>query len=165
MTISVHVLTYHHINPHAGDIVTVTPEVFAAQMDYLADSGFTTLSIDELMKFLRSGEATCNKAVVITFDDGWLDNYLYAVPVLKRLNFKASFFIKPAGLMPLPKVLPIPCLMCRFMKRPKPALRLVKRLESFSIGIWSGVLERTGFSVSIRIRSLIADVLSLPEQT
>jgi peptidoglycan/xylan/chitin deacetylase (PgdA/CDA1 family) len=93
MTISVPVLTYHHINPHAGDIVTVTPEVFAAQMGYLADSGFTTLSIDELMKFLSSGEKICNKAVVVTFDDGWLDNYLYAVPVLKKLKFKASFFI------------------------------------------------------------------------
>ena len=86
-------LIYHHINPHAGDTVTVTPEVFAAQMTFLAESGFSPVSIDDLMGALCRGEKLGNKAVVLTFDDGWVDNYLYAIPVLKRLKFHASFFI------------------------------------------------------------------------
>jgi len=93
MSFTVPVLIYHHINPHAGDTVTVTPEVFEAQMAFLAQSGFTTLSIDDLMRSLCRGEELNYKAVVLTFDDGWLDNYLYAIPVLKRLKFRVTFFI------------------------------------------------------------------------
>jgi peptidoglycan/xylan/chitin deacetylase (PgdA/CDA1 family) len=93
MSFTVPVLIYHHVNPHAGDTVTVTPEVFEAQMAFLVKSGFTTLSIDELMEALAKGQKIGKKAVVLTFDDGWLDNYLYAIPVLKRLKFRASFFI------------------------------------------------------------------------
>jgi len=93
MSFTVPVLIYHHVNPHSGDTVTVTPEVFEAQMVYLARSGFTTISIDDLMGALCKGQEINNRAVVLTFDDGWLDNYLYAIPVLKRLKFHASFFI------------------------------------------------------------------------
>lgn len=93
MAFSVPVLIYHHINPHFGDTVTVTPEVFAAQMTLLARSGFTTLSLDDLMGALCSDQEVGGKAVVLTFDDGWLDNYRFAIPVLKELNFHASFFV------------------------------------------------------------------------
>src|SRR6185369_7355560 len=93
MSFTVPVLIYHHINSHTGDTVTVTPEVFEAQMAFLAQSGFTTLSIDALMGAFCKGREIGNKAVVLSFDDGWLDNYLYAIPVLKRLKFRATFFI------------------------------------------------------------------------
>src|SRR5690349_7975701 len=93
MSFAVPVLIYHHINPHSGDTVTVTPEVFEAQMTFLARSGFTTLSLDDLMGALCKGQEISNKAVVLTFDDGWLDNYRFAIPLLKRLKFHASFFI------------------------------------------------------------------------
>lgn len=84
---------YHHINPHAGDTVTITPAVFAAQMKFLHDEGYLTLSVDELIEFVSGTKTFAPKAVVITFDDGWLDNYLYAVPLLSRYQFKATFFI------------------------------------------------------------------------
>ncbi len=93
MSPSIPVLIYHHINSHSGDTVTVTPDVFTDQMNFLAQAGYSTLSIDDLMNILRKGQKVSNKAVLITFDDGWLDNYLNAVPVLKKLRFKASFFI------------------------------------------------------------------------
>jgi len=87
------VLIYHHINPHAGDRVTVTPEIFARQMSFLAEEGYQSLSVDELMEFMRGERSLSQKTVAITFDDGWLDNYLYAVPVLSSYKFKATFFI------------------------------------------------------------------------
>jgi peptidoglycan/xylan/chitin deacetylase (PgdA/CDA1 family) len=93
MSFTVPVLIYHHINPHSGDTVTVTPEVFAAQMTWLAGSGFTTISLDDLMRALCREQEIDNKAVVLTFDDGWLDNYQFAIPVLERLKFQAAFFI------------------------------------------------------------------------
>jgi len=87
------VLIYHHINHHCGDIVTVTPEVFAEQMEFLHDEGYQTLSADELIEFVSGTKTLASKSVMLTFDDGWLDNYLYAVPLLSRYQFKATFFI------------------------------------------------------------------------
>lgn len=87
------VLLYHHINRHAGDTVTVTPEVFAEQIRYLYDEGYKSLSADELLEFVAGERALAGKTVVLTFDDGWLDNYLNAVPVLSRYRMKATFFL------------------------------------------------------------------------
>jgi peptidoglycan/xylan/chitin deacetylase (PgdA/CDA1 family) len=90
------VLMYHHINHHAGDTVTVTPEVFAAQLKFLHEEGYQTLSADELIEFVSGTKTFASKSVMLTFDDGWLDNYLYAVPLLSRYQFKATFFIVTA---------------------------------------------------------------------
>ena len=87
------VLMYHHISPHKGDIVTVTPEVFGEQMNHLSRAGYKTLTAAELLSFMRGELTLKQKAVVITFDDGWLDNYLYAFPVLKRYALNASVFL------------------------------------------------------------------------
>ncbi len=87
------VLMYHHVNPHKGDIVTVTPEVFEAQMSHLSRSGYNTLTAGELLSFMRGELIPNGKAVVITFDDGWLDNYLHAFPVLKKYRLKATVFL------------------------------------------------------------------------
>ena len=84
---------YHHINPHRGDMVTVTPEVFEGQMEYLYKSGYRTLKIDELLDFISGKLTIKEKSVVVTFDDGWLDNYLYAFPVLKKYNINAAIFV------------------------------------------------------------------------
>ena len=90
---SIPVLMYHHINPNKEDMVTVTPEVFEGQMRYLHESGYKTLKIDELLSYISGGLALRQKAVVLTFDDGWLDNYIYAFPVIKKYRIYASVFL------------------------------------------------------------------------
>lgn len=87
------VLMYHHVNPHRGDTVTVTPEVFERQMRYLHESGYETLKIDSLMNYIAGGMSIRGKAVVITFDDGWLDNYLFAAAILRQYRMNATIFI------------------------------------------------------------------------
>ncbi len=87
------VLMYHHINPHRGDMVTVRPEVFEGQMEYLAEAGYKSLNIDELISYINGKLALSQKAVVVTFDDGWLDNYIYAFPALKKYTINATVFV------------------------------------------------------------------------
>lgn len=87
------VLMYHHINPHKGDMFTVTPEVFEGQMAYLAKAGYKTLSLNELFTFIKGDLNLKQKAIVITFDDGWLDNFIYAYPVLEKYRLRATVFV------------------------------------------------------------------------
>lgn len=86
------VFMYHHVNPNKGDLVTVTPEVFEGQMRCLRDEGYRSITPDDLVAHLR-GEAVPKKSVAITFDDGWLDNYLFAFPVLKKYGVRATIFL------------------------------------------------------------------------
>ena len=87
------VLAYHHVNEHKGDMVTVAADVFDRQMRYLRDAGYRTIKADELISFINGKGFFDEKAVMITFDDGWLDNYVYAFPILKKYNINATVFI------------------------------------------------------------------------
>jgi len=91
MANAVPVLMYHHISPAPG-LVTVAPSTFRAQMTMLARAGYTTLSAAQLHGYLNGTQAVPEKSVVITFDDGYLDNYVYAYPVLKQLGLHAIIF-------------------------------------------------------------------------
>ncbi|MCX5717118.1 MAG: polysaccharide deacetylase family protein [Nitrospirae bacterium] len=87
------VLMYHHVNRHKDDMVTITPEVFEGQMEYLYRAGYKTLKIAELISYINGGMTLTQKAVVVTFDDGWLDNYMYAFSTLKKYNINATVFL------------------------------------------------------------------------
>ncbi|MBU0753444.1 MAG: polysaccharide deacetylase family protein [Gammaproteobacteria bacterium] len=88
---AVPVLMYHHVSPNPG-LVTISPENFRAQMRWLAGHGYTTIGCDDLAGFLR-GEPLPAKSVLLTFDDGYLDNYVHAHPILAEFGLKAALFI------------------------------------------------------------------------
>ena len=85
------VLMYHHISPKPG-LVTCSPENFRAQMAWLAQNGWTTLSTDAFATALATGEFP-KKSVLVTFDDGYLDNWVHAHPVLKEFGQRATLFL------------------------------------------------------------------------
>lgn len=87
------VLMYHHVNPNRGDMVTASLEVFEAQMRHIRDAGFKSLTLDELVSFMEGGFSPGAKSVAVTFDDGYLDNFVYAYPVLKKYSVKAAVFL------------------------------------------------------------------------
>ncbi|MDC7708095.1 polysaccharide deacetylase family protein [Vogesella indigofera] len=84
------VLMYHHVSPSPG-LVTVSPATFENQMCWLAENGWTTISCDNFSGFL-SGRPLPDKSVLVTFDDGYLDNWVYAHPVLQRYGQRAALF-------------------------------------------------------------------------
>lgn len=85
------ILMYHHVSPHEG-LVTISPETFDAQMRYLADNQFYCLTPEEVEHYIDTGDSIPQKPVLIAFDDGYLDNYAYAYPILKKYNLKATLF-------------------------------------------------------------------------
>ncbi len=90
-TKKVPVLMYHLINdPDASSpnaYMYVTPEEFEKQIKYLYDNGYTFLFPEE-----RNYADQCEKPIIITFDDGYLDNYEIAMPILKKYRAKATLF-------------------------------------------------------------------------
>ena len=87
------VLMYHHVAPRPGDMVTVTPETFEGQMRHLAGNGYTVLSLDGLLSAIGNERKPPRKAVAITFDDGWLDNWVHAFPILRKFRLRAAVFV------------------------------------------------------------------------
>ncbi|SEC31624.1 Polysaccharide deacetylase [Burkholderia sp. WP9] len=88
---AVPVLMYHHISTAPG-MITVSPEHFAEQMAYLAAAGYTTVGSAQLSAYL-AGEPLPKKSVVLTFDDGYLDNWVHAHPVLQAHGLTALCFL------------------------------------------------------------------------
>ena len=66
-------------------------DTFEAQMSYLATS-YVVLGFSQAIERLQSGNLP-KKSVVVTFDDGYRDNYEYALPILKKYAIPATFFV------------------------------------------------------------------------
>lgn len=88
---SIPVLMYHHILPKTSFIASSIGD-FEAQMRYLSQNGYQSLTSAEFRDFML-GIRQFKKAVLITFDDGWRDNFIYAYPILKKYNLKATIFV------------------------------------------------------------------------
>lgn len=87
---SVPVLMYHHVRPGAG-MIACTPENFEDQLRWLQQRGYRSLTLAEFIEHLNGKEV--GKAVLITFDDGYLNNWVYAYPLLQKYQFKATVFL------------------------------------------------------------------------
>ncbi len=93
------VLMYHYVEPWPADAdearknLTVRPEDFAAQMQYLAENGYATVSLYDLLDALSLGRTLPEKAVVLTFDDGYRGLMEYALPVMQRYGFAGTVFV------------------------------------------------------------------------
>lgn len=85
------VLVYHSIDD-SGSLLSVAPDIFLAQMQYLRDHGYRSMTLGALCRLLREGRPLPSKTVVISFDDGFRNNYEVAFPVLMKLGFTATLF-------------------------------------------------------------------------
>ena len=87
------VLNYHQVNDEDVNLLTVPTETFAQQMQYLADEGYVTISPDQLYEYITTGAPLPEKPILITFDDGYEDNFRNAYPILKEHGMQATIFL------------------------------------------------------------------------
>lgn len=98
-TLRVPILMYHYISipPEGADIyrvdLSVAPDDFRAQMQFLAENGYTTIDFYDLSRAIAGHQELPAKPVIITLDDGYRDNYENAFPILQEYGLKATFFI------------------------------------------------------------------------
>lgn len=98
------ILLYHHVAPvekiprgsrntDHGWHFTHSPEAFESQLLELRRRGFDFISLPELVQQIRATGTEDKNSAVVTFDDGWIDNFEFAFPILKRLGIPATFFV------------------------------------------------------------------------
>jgi peptidoglycan/xylan/chitin deacetylase (PgdA/CDA1 family) len=82
------------------------PELFGRKLRYLAENGYVTLSADEYFQFLMGSRAAPERAVLITFDDGWSTVRSVGLPLIRRHGMKAVVFVIPGRTRSRPGPLP-----------------------------------------------------------
>ena len=91
------ILTYHCVSefPREREIPydNVSPDQFTTHMHILKKELFNVMPLGDLVHILETNRNIPPKTIVITFDDGYKNNYLNALPVLEEAGFKAAFFV------------------------------------------------------------------------
>lgn len=88
------ILMYHRVHPEGSPArYQVTPEAFEDQLRYLHDAGFYSVKLEDWRTAIATKSPLPGRAVLITFDDGYLDFLIYAWPLLKHYGFSATVFL------------------------------------------------------------------------
>jgi peptidoglycan/xylan/chitin deacetylase (PgdA/CDA1 family) len=99
------ILLYHHVAPSEsiprtadrfqgeGWEFTHSPEAFEFQLRELRRRAYRFVSLGQLVDEIQSTGKETRDSAAVTFDDGWLDNYTFAAPLLKKLGIPATFFV------------------------------------------------------------------------
>ena len=84
------ILMYHSLlkDPARHGKYVVSPDLFESDLKYLKELGYSFVGIQELIDFVYSGAPLAKRSIVITFDDGYYNNYLYAYPLLEKYDAK-----------------------------------------------------------------------------
>lgn len=94
------ILVYHHVRKQEGWSkatwswkMTVSPEIFEKQMQWIRDHGYTTITLDDFVAIMKGEKLSPPKPVVITFDDNNLNQYEVALPIMEKYNVKAVIYL------------------------------------------------------------------------
>ncbi|MHB1162998.1 MAG: polysaccharide deacetylase family protein [Minisyncoccota bacterium] len=93
------ILAYHIVRPsypsdsQAVKALALTPETFDAQMKYLADAGYHVVPMRALEDYFKNGTPLPRNPIILSFDDGWSDQFTYAFPILQKYHYTATFFV------------------------------------------------------------------------
>ncbi|WP_315817158.1 polysaccharide deacetylase family protein [Paraflavitalea speifideaquila] len=90
---------YHKVCANGtADLLTVPANVLESQLHYLQQEGYQTILLSELVNHIRLGSPLPEKPVLITFDDGYRDNFTTAYPIFEKFGMKTNIFLVPAFL-------------------------------------------------------------------
>ncbi len=87
------ILLYHHVATDTPPSTSISPTDFRAQLEYLRDNDFSVIGLDTLIEALRNGKPVPDRAVAITFDDGYASIYSEAFPMLQSFGYPFTLFL------------------------------------------------------------------------
>jgi len=92
------ILMYHDVLTEPEVFFDLVPEQFEADLQLLQENGFTVVSLDQVVRHLRTGIPLPNKPVLLTFDDGYAGHFEHVYPLLKQYQAPAVFSVFPGKL-------------------------------------------------------------------
>ena len=87
------VLNYHQVNDKFQTVLTMTPADFEEQMKYLHDRDYHAVTQDQFAAYMSGEGSLPDRPVMITFDDGYVDNYEHAYPIMKKYGLTGTIFL------------------------------------------------------------------------
>ncbi|MBO4780329.1 MAG: polysaccharide deacetylase family protein [Selenomonadaceae bacterium] len=91
------ILEYHQVTDDPLDpdfeVYNVPPNEFAAQLDYLQAEGYTTITLQNFMRVVHGKGTLPEKPIILTFDDGYADNYSTMLPILEAHGMTAIVYV------------------------------------------------------------------------
>jgi peptidoglycan/xylan/chitin deacetylase (PgdA/CDA1 family) len=161
------VLMYHKVNDMPDNPTTVPVGVFDDQLGRLEELGYTVVDLDAVLDHYTQSAPLPEKAVLITFDDGYRDTLENALPVLQKYGYPAVIFVPVAYMdddMPLPHETH---LIERGMRNPTLDWGLMRELDAGGVRVEShGIAHRPLAEVSLdeSVREIAVSKLKLEEE-
>jgi poly-beta-1,6-N-acetyl-D-glucosamine N-deacetylase len=87
------ILQYHHVSTATPPSTSISPADFRRHMDYLRESGFAVLRLEDVVAALQAGATLPDKTAVISFDDGYISVYQEAFPLLQEYGWPFTIFV------------------------------------------------------------------------
>ncbi len=96
-TVRLPIIMYHSIQKRnkAKSKFIITPDEFEGDLKYIKDNGYTTIVMQDLIDFVYENKELPEKPIMLTFDDGYYNNYLYAFPLVKQ--YECKMVLSPIG--------------------------------------------------------------------
>lgn len=98
------ILQYHHVGDDTPRVTSLTAAELRAQLRYLQQNDFQVISLPDAVAAIKGDAELPDKAVVLTFDDGWRNVYEEGVPVLREFDMPYTIFINPALMEETPRL-------------------------------------------------------------
>src|SRR5215831_14364836 len=86
--------------------LSIPVRTFDSELAYLRKRNFRTITLEDLYNYLAAGEEVPPKSIVLTFDDGYLDNWVNVFPILKKYEMNATIFVVPEFVDPCTNLRP-----------------------------------------------------------
>ncbi len=86
------ILTFHSIDT-SGSVISISPSKFRKLIEKLKELGYKSLTLEDVIAWLKGVKEISERSIVITFDDGYENFYYHAFPILEDFGFKATLFL------------------------------------------------------------------------
>jgi peptidoglycan/xylan/chitin deacetylase (PgdA/CDA1 family) len=86
--IVVPIVMYHEVKPYKTRKDVITPYEIESDLKYLRANNYTAITMTDLIDYVNGGKELPGKPIILSFDDGYYNNYAYVYPLLKKYNMK-----------------------------------------------------------------------------
>lgn len=87
------IIMYHEVKTYKTGKDVIMPWEFESDLKFLKENGYTTITMSDLIGYVYHDASLPEKPIILSFDDGYLNNYVYVLPLLKKYDMKIVFSI------------------------------------------------------------------------